>query len=237
MFNITQLVGIPQLGVLSSLERLSEVFQEASTIKGQKVPVVSIYLKSGQYIQGYLICFNSGPEKKSVLIANYRATEDAAQDLSYVFVDEIAGLTVHEADLVVDQLSSGQINLSLKKSPSVEEIQSQIQNFLKDFNKRYSAKVSCEIAPAAINTQAKAEVEALFFGVTDWTRAMRKHGNDEIAQQAFKDNLYKFIFSFGAAPKIESQDGTTIRIVIGIDSDKVERVSRFAIEATLKEFV
>ncbi len=237
MFNITQLVGIPQLGVLSSLERLSEIFQEAASIKGQKVPIASIYLKSGQYIQGYLICFNSGPEKKSVLIANYRATDDAAQDLTYIFVDEIAGLTVHEADLVVDQLSSGQINLSLKKTPSIEEMQSQIQNFLKDFNSRFSAKISCEIAPAAINTQEKAELEALFFCITDWTRAMRKHANDEIAQQAFKDGTYKFIFSFGAAPKIESSDGTNIRIAIGIDSDKVDRVSRFAIEATLKEFV
>ncbi len=237
MFDITQLVGIPQLGVHSSLERLAEVFQEAAAIKGQKVPVVSIYLKSGQYIQGYLICFNSGPEKKSILVANYRASEDAAQDLTYIFVDEIAGLTVHEADTVVDQLSSGQINISLKKTPTVEEIQSQIQNFLLDFNKRFNAKVGCEIAPAAINTQEKSELEALYFGVTDWTRAMRKHANDEIAQQSFKDNPYNFIFSFGATAKIESQDGTNIRLVIGLDSDKVDRVSRFAIETTLKEFV
>ncbi len=237
MFNITQLVGIPQLGVLSSLERLSEIFQEAAAIKGQKVPVISIYLKSGQYIQGYLICFNSGPERKSILIANYRANEEAAQDLTYVFVDEIAGLTVHEADSVVDQLSSGQINLSLKKTPTFEEIQTHMQNFVKDFNKRHSAKISCEISAQASTTQKKAEFEALFFSITDWTRAMRRHGNDEIAQQAFKDNNYKFTFGFGTAPKIESPDGSNIKITIGIEGEKIERVSRFAIEATLKEFV
>ena len=237
MFNITQLVGIPQLGVLSSLERLTEVFQEAAAIKGQKVPVVSIYMKSGQYIQGYLICFNSGPEKKSVLIANYRVSEDAAQDLSYVFVDEIAGLTVHEADSVVDQLSSGQINLSLKKTPTFEEIQAHLQNFVKDFNSRLSAKISCEFAQSAAATQKKPELEAMFFSVTDWTRAMRKHGNDEIAQQAFKDNTYKFIFSIGPAPKIECLDGSNIQITIGVDGEKIDRISRFAIEATLKEIV
>lgn len=237
MFNITQLVGVPQLGVLSSLERLTEVFQEAAAIKGQKVPVVSIYLRSGQYIQGYLICFNSGPERKSILIANYRAKEDAAQDLTYVFVDEISGLTVHEADSVVDQLSSGQINLSLKKTPTIDEIQAHLQSFVKDFNKKFFAKVSAEISPEALATQKKHELEALYFCVVDWTRAMRRHANDEIAQQSFKDGTYKFIFSFGTAPKVSSNDGSIIQIVSASENDKVERVSRFAIEATLKEFV
>ncbi len=237
MFNITQLVGIPQLGVLSSLDRLTEVFQEAAAIKGQKVPVVSIYLKSGQYIQGYLIGFSSGPEKKSVLIANYRATEDAAQDLTYVFVDEISGITVHEADSVVDQLSSGQINLSLKKTPTITEIQTHLQNSVKDFNKRFSAKVSAEISEAASATQKKHELEALYFCVVDWTRAIRKYAGDEIVQQSLKDNAYKFIFAFGPVPIIESPDGTNIRIISASVNENVERVSRFTIEAALKEFV
>ena len=237
MFNITQLVGIPQLGVLSSLERLTEVFQEAAAIKGQKVPVVSIYLKSGQYIQGYLIGFNSGTEKKSVLIANYRATEEAAQDLTYVFVDEISGITVHEADSVVDQLSSGQINLSLKKTPSITEIQTHLQNSVNDFNKRFSAKVSAEISEASRVTQKKHELEALYFCVVDWARAIRKHAGGEIAQQSFKDHAYKFIFAFGPSPKIESPDRTSLVIISATDDEKVERVSRLTIAAALEEFV
>lgn len=239
MFNITQLVGVPQLGVLSTLERLSEVFQEAASIQGQRVPVVSVYLKSGQYIQGYLICFNSGPEKKSVLIANYRATDETAQDLTYVLVDEISGLTVHECDSIIDHLSSGQINISLKVTPSLKDVNNHLQSFVKDFNARMGAQLSAEIS--TLTPISDPELEAIYFCVTDWTRAIRKHGNDEIAAQAFKDNAYKFIFKIGNSAKIENLKGNEFHLIVGKiaekNTHKFERVSRFTIEATLKEFV
>ena len=234
MFDITQLVGIPQLGVLSSLERLIEVFQEAAALHGQKVPVVSVYLKSGQYIQGYLICFNSGPEKKSVMIANYRTSEVTSQDLTYILVDEIAGFTVHEADSIVDHLSSGQINLSLPKTPSLEEIHSHLQKLVRDFNGQMGAQVTAELMGGG---SAKAELEALYFCVTDWIRALRKYSQDEIAQQSFKENAYKFIFKFGPVAKIENLNGREFHLVIGKENEKYVRISRFAIEAFLKEIV
>ncbi len=234
MFDITQLVGIPQLGVLSSLERLTEVFQEAAAIPGQKVPVVSIYLKSGQYIQGYLICFNSGPEKKSIVVANYRATDEAAQDLSYIFVDEISGFTVHEADSIVDHLSSGLINLSLKKTPSFEETSEYLQKFVKELNSRLGSKVSAQLGSQSSNPE-KAELEALYFCATDWTRAMRKHSNDEIAQQALRDQSYSFTFKVGPVAKIETSKNNEFQLIVG--KEKFDRVSRATIEACLKEFV
>jgi hypothetical protein len=236
MFDITQLVGIPQLGVLSSLERLTEVFQEAAGTPGQKVPVVSIYLKSGQYIQGYLICFSSGPEKKSIVVANYKATEDAAQDLSYIFVDEISGFTVHQADSIVDHLSSGLINLNLKNTPSLNETSEYLQNFVNDLNSRLGAKVSAELIVNSSNPM-KAELEALYFCVTDWIRAMRKHSNDEIAQQSLRDHSYQFKFNIGPVAKMDTSKSNEFILFVGKENEKYERISRTTIEACLKEFV
>ena len=171
------------------------------------------------------------------MVANYRASQEAAQDLTYVFVDEIAGITVHEADSVVDQLSSGQINLSLKQTPSLSEIQAHLQNFTKEFNQQITAKVSAEISAVALKVQKKNELEALYFSVVDWTRAMRKHASDEIIQQTFKDATFKFVFTFGPIPQVSSEDGNVIKIISTITGDNVERVSRFVIESKLREFV
>ncbi len=242
MSSIAMLSNIETSGLSSALEKLTGLAQDYVQTNGETVPpILTLFMKSGVALQGYVINVTPGPERRTVLFAVINSAEGASlelkdlEDLSYIFLDEVASITVHQAINIIDLISEGKISRSLGQAPSIGQIENELNQLIENINGLMETQIAADIGelPDPINNEV---LHALKATVQDLAYVLKKISLSEISTQALQNNPIRFKITVDDEARVEFNKRQCI-VHLGFNGTRALRVSRESLFNNIEELI
>ncbi len=230
MSTLSQLSLVPNLSTKGALEKLIEAFIEAQRSTSKTPPISTLFLKSGITVRGYVLAMSDDTGPQTVVYM-----PEGETDVSYIHFSEIAGLTVHNAVQLIEQLSDGRVAKPLGTAPSMNELNRLAKGAIEEVNGIADAKMTLTLhEPAA---QSSPEVfHALYQTLRDLYIILRKMVGEELSRQHLRERNFQFVLRTAENAEVQVKD-VQFSLFVGVDGKKVERVSRESIRTNLEEFL
>ncbi|MCM2282721.1 MAG: hypothetical protein NDI61_12835 [Bdellovibrionaceae bacterium] len=232
---LAQLASIDNLGILATLEKLAEAYREGRQNPQSPSPFSTLFLKSGLSMRGHILALSadSGPRSVLFLILDPKALEPG--DLTYVLVSEIAGVTVHGAAAIVDQLSDGRVARPMGPPPSRGDLTRTLKAMIDELNQIVEGKMAADLNGVPENASAEI-LNSVSLTIRDLYATLRKLASEELGRQALHEKGFHFSIRVGEEAVVQIQKNQ-VAISIGVRGAHVERVSRESMRVNIEEFL
>lgn len=232
---LAQLATIENIGTLATLEKLAEVYGEAHRMPQGSVPFTTLFLKSGLSLRGQVLALSSDAGPRSVLFLIYDPKAQEAVDLTYVIVDEVAAVTIHNAIAMINALSDGRIGRPGGPAPSRGEIAGALTAMIDELNEICEGEMTADIGGVPENSPPEV-LHAIALTARDLYATLRKIASEELGRQALREKSFKFSFRLGEEPGVHV-NRAQFHVSIGVQGNRVDRVSRESLRVNIEEFL
>jgi hypothetical protein len=230
MSTLSKLSTVPNLSTKGALEKLVEAFVEAQKSSSKTPPLSTLFLKSGITVRGYVLALSEETGPQTVVYM-----PEGETDVSYINYSEIAGLTVHNAVQLIEQLSDGRVAKPLNAAPSMNELNKMAKGAIDEVNGIADAKMTLTLHEPSAKSSPEV-FHGLYQTLRDLYIILRKMVGEELSRQHLRERNFQFVLRVGENAEVQVKDAQ-FSIFVGVEGKKVERVSRDSIRTNLEEFL
>jgi hypothetical protein len=230
MSTLAQFATIPNTGTHTALKRLAEAFLEATKNSNKAPPVATLFLRSGVSLRGSVIALSTD-DPLSVLFV----PAESETDLIYILVTEISGVVVHNAVGLIETLSDGRIAKPMTNAPSMAELHKLAKAATDELNTMTEGKMSISFQEPAGNSPP-AVYHGLYHALRDVFIILRKKASEELGRQHLHERGFQFVIRTAESAEVQVRDNH-FQVLVGVDGEQVERVTRESIRSNIEEFI